>query len=256
MKLATEVLVFGQDKWIMKNIENSYPHVTKIYILYSKLPWNYNPQARHVYKNSFDINIIKISKYIDKIHIIEGDWLTEESQRNACVDQAKKDGINYLMIHDADEFYFYNDFIKIKQYIVENPNFDVYKCPWHNFWKSFKYLTLNTDGSNIAGYPEIILNLDRNVRFERKRRPTSTYNTIISNVSCFHASYVLTDNELREKLKTWGHHNDFNVDNWYNNIWLKWTPDMKNLHPISPSVWYIASEHKLELPEVLKNVDL
>ena len=93
MKIATHVVLFGQDKWIMKNIENSYPHVDKIYIAYSEKPWGYNPKARNIYKNSFDLNIIKNSQYIDKITIIEGDWLTEEAQRNACVNKAKEDEI-------------------------------------------------------------------------------------------------------------------------------------------------------------------
>jgi hypothetical protein len=45
-KFATMVMVFGQERWIMRNIENAYPHVDQIYLMYSKLPWNYNPKAR------------------------------------------------------------------------------------------------------------------------------------------------------------------------------------------------------------------
>ena len=75
MKFATHIALFGQDKWIMKNIENAYSHVDVIYIAYSKLPWSYNPMARQEYKNSFDLNKIKNSKFFDKINIIEGDWL-------------------------------------------------------------------------------------------------------------------------------------------------------------------------------------
>ena len=142
MKFATHIVLFGQDKWIMKNIENSYPHVDRIYIAYSEKPWGYNPNARNTYHNSFDLNMIKQSKYVDKITIIEGDWLTEEAQRNACAIQAKLDGIDYLMIHDADEFYFHDDFEKMKIFITNNPNYDVYTCGCISFWKSFKYITV------------------------------------------------------------------------------------------------------------------
>jgi len=253
MKFATHIVLFGQDKWILKNIENAYPHVDKIYIAYGEKPWGYNPTARSTYKNSFDLNLIKNSKYIDKIHIVEGDWLTEESQRNTCVDLAKEEGIDYLMIHDADEFYFHDDFEQMKMFITDNPNYDIYTCGWISFWKSFKYVTVANLSSNIVGHPQIFINVKNGVRFERKRKPTGSQIINIPDVICYHASYVLTDVELQEKLKTWGHHNDFNIDAWYNNIWLKWTPEMINMHPVNPSVWYKAIEFNENLPEVLSD---
>jgi len=251
MKFATHVVLFGQDKWIMKNIENSYPHVDKIYIAYSEKPWGYNPSARNTYKNSFDLNLIRNSEFIDKICIIEGDWITEEDQRNACVNQAHNDGIDYLMIHDADEFYFHNDFEKIKTFITDNPSYDEYSCGWISFWKSFKYITVPQSLNKIVGNPNIFINIKNHVKFVRKRSTTKKNILNIPDVICYHASYVLTDDELKEKLKTWGHHNDFNVDLWYNEIWMKWQPNMINMHPVNPPAWYKAIEFNENLPEVL-----
>jgi len=71
MKFATYVMTFDQGQWIMRNLENAYSHVDHIYVMHSELPWGHNPSARITYKNKFDINIIKQSKYIDKITIIE-----------------------------------------------------------------------------------------------------------------------------------------------------------------------------------------
>ena len=105
-----------------------------------------------------------------------------------------------------------------------------------------------------VGYPQIFINLKNGVRFQKKRNPNGTKIINIPNVTCYHASYVLTDDELREKLKTWGHHNDFDVDVWFNNIWLKWTPNMINMHPVNPPAWYKAVEFNEKLPEVLKDL--
>jgi len=254
LKFASHILLFGQNKWLMKNIENSYSHVDKIYIAYSEKPWGYNPNARNIYSNSFDLNIIRNSNFIDKITIIEGDWLTEEAQRNACVDKAKIDNIDYLMIHDTDEFYFHQDFEKMKEFIITHPDYDLYTCGWISFWKSFRYITVPNIVDKIVGNPQIFINLKKNIRFQRKRNPNGISVINIPDVICYHASYALTNSELQEKLKTWGHYNDFNVDAWYNNIWLKWYPDMINLHPVNPSAWYKAIEFNGELPEVLKNM--
>jgi hypothetical protein len=256
MKIATHVVLFGQDKWIMRNIENAYPHVDMIYIAYSDKPWNYNPNAKHLYKNSFDLNIIKNSKFIDKIKIIEGVWATEEDQRNTCVDAALNDDMDYLIIHDADEFYSHFDFSKLVKYIEDNPNYDYYKVGWYCFWKSFNYILLDELGNKITGYPEFCINLKNGVRFQSKRRPNkNNYNVIpLDRGICYHGSYVLTDEEVKQKINTWGHTNDFNKDHWYNNVWLKWTPEMKNLHLVHPPAWSKAIKFDEVLPVIIEDM--
>src|SRR5258708_21945464 len=122
MKIATHVLLFGQEKWIMRNIENAYPHVDKIYVAYSAHPWAYNPDAKNLYKDTFDLNIIRKSKFRDKVTIIDGAWKTEEEQRNTCVDLARAQGMDYLIIHDADEFYYHNQFEDAIKEIKANPH--------------------------------------------------------------------------------------------------------------------------------------
>ena len=138
MKFATYVMVFGQEKWIMRNLENAYPHVDVIYVMYSKLPWGYNPKARETYTNTFDISIIENSPYIDKIVIIEGDWMSDTEQRNDCLRIAKEDGMDFLMVHDADEFYFHKDFKKLRSFVESHPEVDVFDVNLYAFWKSFK----------------------------------------------------------------------------------------------------------------------
>ncbi len=252
MKFATHILCFGQDNWIMKNIENSYPHVEKIYIAYSDKPWNYNPNARNLYNTPMDLTFIKNSQFSDKIEIIEGVWDTEESQRNSCLEMAKRDNIDYLIIHDADEFYTHNDFEKMKKWIINNPDYSLYRCPWYNFWKSQEYITIKENGDLIAGYPDICINLKHNIKFQNKRTAIKENIGIIENIICYHMSYVLSDDEVKRKLNTWGHTNDFNVNSWYENIWLKWNEESTGLHPIQPNAWYKAIKYNGILPEVLK----
>lgn len=255
-KFATHVLLFGQDKWIMRNIANAYPHVNKIYIAYSELPWTYNPNARNLYKNSFDLNIIRNSEFADKIHIIEGLWDDEEAQRNACAEQAAKDGMEYLIIHDADEFYFHEDFENLKRYINNNPTADYYKVGWLCFWKSFNYVLLTPNGQPICGYPEFAINLKNGVRFQSKRRPDRSKFLIIptEHGACYHGSYVLTNEELLQKINSWGHTNDFDKEKWYNEKWLKWNENTLNLHLVTPNDWSKAKKYNGKLPEVISDM--
>lgn len=54
-----------------------------------------------------------------------------------------------------------------------------------------------------------------------------------------HMSYVRTNQQLIRKINTFSHGEEQRKDGkntkeiwneWYNNIWLKWTPEMENLH--------------------------
>jgi len=254
MKFATHVLLFGQEKWIMRNIANAYPHVDQIYIAYSPKPWTYNPNARSFYNKPFNFASINQSPYIDKITVIEGEWPTEEAQRNACVNRAVKDGMDYLFIHDADEFYFHDAFEALKTEILNRPDIDFYKVPWICFWKSFQYCLVGQNSDPIVGYPEFAINLKRGIRFESKRRPNSRQSTTLSAGICYHGSYVLTNQELLDKINTWGHTNDFNKEQWFNEKWLKWTENMTNLHLVTPPDWKQAVKFEGTLPEVIADL--
>ena len=96
MKIATHLLFFNQDNFILKNIEMIAPFVDKIYVTWSEFPWLYNLQARDLFKNKSNPELLKQSPYYDKIELIIGEWNLDEDQRNACLDAAKRDEMDYL----------------------------------------------------------------------------------------------------------------------------------------------------------------
>lgn len=249
MKIATHILLFNQDRWILKNIEMIAPFVDKIYVAWSEYPWSYNPQARNNFTNSSNPDILKQSPYYDKIELIIGEWKLDEDQRNSCLEAAKRDGMDYLMIIDADEFYHPNDLAKLINDIKENPDYEYYTTPWFTYWKDFDHIIVDENNNYINGYPEICVNLKFNNKFVRCRRPSGTKIKQLSSL-CGHASYVLNDAECWSKINTWGHAHQFNRNAWFINKWKNWTEETTDLHPISPSAWKrtIRIPEKLRLP--------
>lgn len=254
MKFAAYAMIFDQEKWIMPYLDNVYPQVDRIYLAYSKYPWSYNPKARETYKNTFDLDIVRKSKYMDKITIIEGEWNSDAQERTACLQQAKKDGIDYLIAQDLDEFFFAADYDKLRNAIINNPDYDVYLIPQYSFWKSFKYVIHNAKTGIRSEPTEKIINVktvdyysENNLQTNAKRKAA------INNIVYYHGSYVLTNEECYKKIKTWTHTNDFDSDKWYNEVWLPWTPESKNLHPIWPNIWPYVEEFKGKLPESIKD---
>jgi hypothetical protein len=254
MKFATYVMVFDQNKWIMRNLENSYQHVDRIYVMYSRLPWNYNPNAKQTFTNSFDLNIIKRSKYMDKISIIEGDWDNEVEERNFCLQRAKADGFDYLMVHDADEFYFHDDFEKIISLVKICKDIDIFHINNYVFWKSLKYIIINSEGTKIGMISQSIINLHTIEKYEDTRNVKRVcVRLTMPEIICYHGAYVLSDRETYKKIKTWAHFVNFDTDKWYNEVWLPWTLESKNLHPIWPKVWSHCEIYEGLLPEVIRD---
>jgi hypothetical protein len=256
MTFATYLMTFNQGKWLMRNLENSYPHVDKIYLMHSELPWGYKPDARKKYTNNVDLNIIKQSPYIDKIEIIEGDWLDDTGQRTDCLQRARKDGVDFLMVHDADEFYFHEDFDRLRKYVESNEQYDAFAVNLYAFWKSFKYVLIDPQRGRIGGTNQTIVNLHRVDHYDYIRDVHTNNLNVVPDIMQFHGSYVLTDAEVYEKVNSTSHSNDYDGEKWYKEVWLPWTLESRNLHPIWPWCWDHCEIFGDPLPEVIEDFDV
>lgn len=88
IKFGVHILFFNQSKWILKTLENCGPFVDRIYVAWSETPWSYNKNAKN-FKNESSLDLLKHSKYYDKITIIKGKWEKDEDERNDCLKRAK-----------------------------------------------------------------------------------------------------------------------------------------------------------------------
>ena len=262
-RFASHTLLFDSEELTVKAIENIAPFVERVYVAYSRRPWAYNAEARTEYQNSASPERLRGSKYSSKIEIVEGDWLTEEAQRNECADCAQRDGFDYLIVQDGDEFYLPSEIEKNLDGIRAEPDFYYYKNPWYLFWKSVNYVLVNRlvvtyrDGRPVTRERDTIhtysmafaLNLRRNARFASKRKPVELDDYLILPGLAHHLSWVYSDDQMLRKLFTWGHTNDvYDRMLWYRTKWLGWRPSVHNLHPINPFIFARAARFEGELP--------
>jgi hypothetical protein len=257
MKYGRLMLAYNQNRWLQMAIDNCANHVDKIYIVYSEFPWNkYNRISRKQFKNNTDISVIENSIYKDKIVLIKGTWTSDEDQRNAGVARAKDDNIDILLIQDTDEFFFKDDYQVLKNDIEANPKFDEYSIKWILFWKSWKYTINHRTQGILSGPTSIAMNIKYNpdVRFSTCRNVKSR-NRFTVSPTLYHGAYILSDEEVYEKIHTWGHSHQINR-NWYENKWKKWTIDTREIHPCWPKEWKNAIIYDGKLPEtIMNNID-
>ncbi len=103
MKFATYVMTFDQGKWIMRNLENAYPHVDRIYVMHSHLPWRYKSNAREKYVNTI------VMTYC-------GEPIKEEQLKSHDIQKQLLNIIRILMENHC----FYNDFTLKNVLILDN----------------------------------------------------------------------------------------------------------------------------------------
>jgi len=262
-KFAVQILYFDCEQFILKTIENCSSFVEKIYVVYSPEPWSeYNKDARKLYKNPSSTDVLKKSPHYGKIELIQGVWQTEEEQRNECLKKAKKDGYDYLIIQDADEFYSPDNYKKNIEEIIKNPDFDFYRNPWYFFWKNINTIVVSLysiSNGTFTPYKETLLaynacfavNCNKNVWFKDKRL-LETKNYFMLSGLCLHLSYVLSDDQLIRKLNTWGHSKQVNIDLWYQVKWLGWTKNTNYFHPFNSIQWVKTIAYDGPIPRELE----
>lgn len=267
-RLALHAPNYDCDDFVLRWLENVGPRVEKIFLAYPKRPWGYNPVSRITLTNNADPDILKSSRFVNKVEVIRGDWSTEEETRNDCLDRAREEGFDFLIVQDLDEFYTHEEFDKNIKGLVRNPKFHSYRAPWHIFWRDvrhiirFREVVVRPDGvelfreqrGTVAYMAAFALNLGTDVRFHEKRMPTHLQSVQLLDGVCCHLSMVLSDSAMRLKLKTWGHAHQVKR-NWYRYKWEAWRPISRNIFHIDPPLYLEAVQFHETLPEEIKDFE-
>jgi hypothetical protein len=87
-----------------------------------------------------------------------------------------------------------------------------------------------------------------NIKFVQKRL-TNASNSYVLDCPCYHYGYVMSDVDMLEKLATWGHARDFNVERWFRYKWVNWRESTRYLHPTHPREWMRAIRFPLQQPD-------
>jgi len=208
------------------------------------------------------MTVLNIPDPDHKINIVSQYWNDEAAQRNYGTWYLHKCKIDWAIEIDDDELYNTNDLKKVFEFLNVN-DFSAYLIAHQIYWKNRNTIL----DHNQMSFPTIISTIPNRVYFdfgrtisvyEGKNWFTFDPKTLI----CHHMSYVRSDEKMFRKIKTFSHANDI-VESWYDNVWLKWTEDMKNLHPTNPTEFRIAmkadrSSHKLDdiNTRAISNIDI
>lgn len=166
-------------------------------------------------------------------NVIRKDFESQLDERNWGMSFLQNKGYKYILIFDADEYY-------LKQDIPEMIDFiNTYKNEAFNSSNQDYIYWKNENWHVRHGGFTICLRAD--MRFVQGDRTIQSKDIkeLPDWILMHHFSYARTDEEMKVKITT----RDFSRylrKNWYDNVWLKWTPEMRNLGPVSAEVFPIT----------------
>jgi hypothetical protein len=251
MKICAAIRAWNAERFILPCIEAIIPCVDEVYISVSKTPWSGQPSTPD--KTLEILGNLPIAMEGKRISVFQEPWKDEDDQTNWMFNRIRDDGFDYMALVDVDEFYRKEEFDRMRNMVglrdMFNPPHPAISVLHKFYWKSPRYKL----------FPDFLW---ANVLFScksagaivRKRhaRGGEMVRAPENLCTCYHLSYVRTDEEMRDKLNTFSHAHEIPKD-WYEKTWKGWNPLMTNLHPIEPSLWQKTVEEDVTtLPEVVR----
>jgi len=162
-----------------------------------------------------------------RVEVVEGAWQTEAETRNAGMDCLCE--CDYVFMVDSDEIILDED-LKTLRRLCETGQHPVIAVRVRTYWKTPEWRIEPPEDGVIR------MVLQRGIRIEGVREVSAPVH--VSDVWCRHLSYVRTDEELREKIRLWGHAGEIRAG-WFDRVWKRWDADhgLENLHPVHPEAY-------------------
>ncbi len=260
MKFGAVYCLYEDYEFLEMSLSSIKDKLDKIIFLVSDIPWNGKPSNNNDLLEKLNCLCKKNSNF----ELIKDHWANEVDQRNFALKYFYKNNFDYCFIIDSDEIYHDYHFENIKSFILKNPNISAFHIEWNTYWKKQYYvvypretftpvIAVKVDSFQFTHIRQGITSILRTESFVFNTK--ERYNGILipNNLAiCFHLSYARTNERIERKLETSTHTKEF-YKNWYDDVWLKWKPENKNLHPVTPSQYKQAiQENFLVFPNQLK----
>jgi glycosyltransferase involved in cell wall biosynthesis len=217
MEIAVNIIAYNEAEYIRQCIEQWEGLPVKVFI--SNKPWNNKIQ-------NYD-GTVEIAKKTNAEVIVQN-WKTEEDQRNYSI--ARMYDYDWIILCDADEFYTKEDREKLIRTLKSSNEICYRSEKIITYWKKDyvlrppdKHLPL------IALKPKEVKIFDTRMPIKVCGETYLDYQPLIP-ITLHHFSWSKSDEKIREKIDIFS---DFEKVKpyWYENVWLKWTPDIENVKP-------------------------
>ena len=223
MNLAVCTIAYNEREWIQRCIRQFKPFASRHLVLVSSRPWFGNGAGK-------DDGTADMAREEEaEVHVQH--WRSEAEQRNWGLAQLMD--FDYVLIVDADELYSRTGIeamiAAIRQ--LREPHFRIREM--RTYWKTTDYIC-----APIEGWEAPVIAVDpKRVRFYKQRQveqvtgaPLPAASTLPATLH--HMSWVKSNEKIQEKIGSFSHAEHIRPG-WYENVWLQWKPEMRDIAPYS-----------------------
>jgi GT2 family glycosyltransferase len=261
MKFGAVYCLYDDHEYLDVSLETIKNKLDKVLFLMSDIPWN----GKKIDNSSTIQKVKNLCKQNKNFELIEGHWTNEIDQRNFGLTQFYTAGIDYCFIIDSDEMYYETHFENIKEFIKKNPQIAAFHVEWNTYWTKQYYvispreyykpvIAVKVDSFQFTTIRHGVTSISRAGSFVFQTKEANYNGAVIPPqlAFCFHFSYARTNEYIKRKLETNSHAPEF-LSGWYEKVWLNWTPNSKNLHPVTPQQYETSvKENFLIFPDHFK----
>jgi len=211
MRYGSVCLAYNEPRMIAKHLKHIPDWVDDKLVLVSESPWFGEPVA----------NDRTAELAYPYARVIQSHWENEEDQRNTG--QALHHDKDWIIVLDPDEYFSDENWAKLKDFLETTEADAAIVDHQRVFYKDKEVYPCHDYQQLIAVRPS--------VSFVEKRIANKGYTT--APVELLHFSWAKTDEEIWSKISHYAHAEDFDIKDWYENVWL--AGKTTNLHPVTPS---------------------
>ena len=264
MKFGAVYCLYDDTEYLIPSLFPISSYLDKVLFLISDVPWN----GKSCDNSSTIQKVKELCSQNKNFELIQGHWTNEIDQRNFGLSKFFEWKIDIYFIIDSDEIYHPQHFLNIKNFIIQNSQYDAFHVEWNTYWKKSYYriypresykpvIAVNVNHFHftiIRGGSTTVIRTESAV-LKIPNKNYGKYNAVVippEVAICYHMSYARDDSYMKRKMEINSHAPEF-IPNWYENIWEKWTPQMKNLHPVTSQQYSIALKEDFSIfPDQLK----
>jgi glycosyltransferase involved in cell wall biosynthesis len=236
MKFGLVTIAYKEERFIGPFVKHYLPLVDRLLVLVSNEPWY--GEAESIDWTPEIADKCGAEVYVDH-------WQSEAQQRNAGL-TALSD-CDWIFTLDPDEFFTAETFTRIKGFLATVSGNVCAASQMLTYWKdSYRIDPPESHKPVVAvrGSHSAYFTVNRGVNADLALLPYAW--------ALHHLSWARTNEEVWSKLSHFSHNVDFDVKKWYDEVWTKWEPNMRNFHPVNPSQYAKAIE--ASIPKEIKEL--
>ena len=233
LRSGAMIVVYKQEEYISHSLRCLAPQVDHVGVMYSEVPWiASNPLARDQFGTPDRTREIlsALCREYPNVEVIEGVWDSAPEVRQAALRRLRGLNVAVCLIVDADEIYPDGMVERVLAEVERRAQAGaVYYARYITCYRRFDYVVESDHRMAIA------VHLDESTEFVAlPRRPTGIRRDLPEEIHYWHMGYVLSDEQMWEKINTISHAHEV-LPGWYEDKWLKWRPDTRDLFRKAPA---------------------